>query len=200
MRGVFLALFVALLHDYRAYIQYIRRYPTPVAVFNKALCLRDNTFAARFLADFVDTQAFSVFLHQRHTVPRNLFDVATNEATALLKQLDEQQHRDAGAGGDDPFDDAHESSAARLPPAIALLRNGLIERLLQLPCLASDVCETYVVPAPQLHDFGSATTFDYADDDAPAFPVFDTSRFVPLRSPDVDMNPLAYLSLNQDEE
>lgn len=67
-------------------------------MFNKAGFLRDNSVAARFLAVFVDTQvtirsrnrsihhnqAFSVFLHQRHVVPRNLFDLSVGEARQLL--------------------------------------------------------------------------------------------------------------------
>jgi hypothetical protein len=210
VRTIFLSMFVALLHDYRAYIQYIRRYPTPVAVFNKALCLRDNTFAARFLADFIDTQAFSVFLHQRHSISANLFDEAVDEAGRMLAELrathaadtiDALLHdaapADANADAQRHKHTTSSSSSSSRPPALTLLHNGLAARIGRLACLASDIEQTYVAPAPQVADIGSATTFDYAAADAPAFPAFDASRFPPLRSDDVDLQPLAYISASQ---
>jgi hypothetical protein len=167
VQAVFLSLFVTLLHDYHAYIQYVRRYPTPVAVFNKATFVRDNGVAARFLASLVDTQAFAVFLEERHAVAENLFDVAVRHAHSLMEVETKQRF---GA----PTTTLKMYRAALTLPE---LLSRLDDDILRLSCLASDVTETYVVPGPDCHDFGSAALFDYAAPGAPAFPPFDENRF-----------------------
>jgi hypothetical protein len=160
VQAVFLSLFVTLLYDYHAYIQYVRRYPTPVAVFNKATFVRDNGVAARFLASLVDTQAFAVFLEERHAVAENLFDIAVRHAHSLMEVETKQRF---GA----PTTTLKMYRAALTLPELLSRLDGDI---LRLPCLASDVTETYVVPGPDCHDFGSAAVFDYAAPGAPAFP------------------------------
>jgi hypothetical protein len=167
VQAAFLSLFVTLLYDYHAYIQYVRRYPVPVAVFNKATFVRDNGVAARFLASLVDTQAFAVFLEERHAVSENLFDIAVQHAHTLMEVETKQRF---GA----PTTTLKMYRAALTLPELLSRLDGDI---LRLPCLASDITETYVVPGPDCHDFGSAAVFDYAAPGAPAFPAFDDNRF-----------------------
>jgi WD40 repeat protein len=167
VQAAFLSLFVTLLYDYHAYIQYVRRYPVPVAVFNKATFVRDNGVAARFLASLVDTQAFAVFLEERHAVSENLFDIAVQKAHSLMEVETKQRF---GA----PTTTLKMYRAALTLPELLSRLDGDI---LRLPCLASDITETYVVPGPDCHDFGSAAVFDYAAPGAPAFPPFDDNRF-----------------------
>jgi WD40 repeat protein len=194
VQAVFLSLFVTLLHDYHAYIQYVRRFPTPIAVFNKAAFVRDNGITARFLATLVDTQAFAVFLEERHAVADNLFDIAVRRAHQLM-QVDAVKARPT-ADGSAPATGSQLTmyrAALSLPDLMMRLDNDI----LSLPCLASDVTETFVVPGPDCHDFGSASVFDYAAPDSPAFPQFDPNRFsARATAPLAEASAMSYLLLD----
>lgn len=75
VREQFLLFFVRLMASFSDSFLYLRRFPTPIAIFNKATFLRSRTSVAlaELANNFVETQLFFVFLddYQR---PTGLFD------------------------------------------------------------------------------------------------------------------------------
>lgn len=70
----FLYLFIDLFKDYRRYISFIRKFPEPVTIFNKAKYIKDRPHAIAFLTNFLETQAFSMFLEMHHQDPHSVFE------------------------------------------------------------------------------------------------------------------------------
>ena len=70
----FLDFFIDLFDDYRNYISFIRKYPEPVTIFNKAKYIKDRPDAIEFLTMFVETQAFTMFLEMHHQQSFSIFE------------------------------------------------------------------------------------------------------------------------------
>ena len=70
----FLNFFIDLFKDYRQYISFIRKFPEPVTIFNKAKYIKVHPDAVGFLKIFLETQAFSMFLEQHHQNPFSIFE------------------------------------------------------------------------------------------------------------------------------
>eukprot|EP00026_Physarum_polycephalum_P000799 Phypoly_transcript_00800.p1 GENE.Phypoly_transcript_00800~~Phypoly_transcript_00800.p1 ORF type:complete len:1292 (+),score=205.60 Phypoly_transcript_00800:90-3965(+) len=77
IRIAFMGFFVSLFPDYRNYMSFLRRYPQPIAIFHKARYLKLRPDSVQFLSDFLETQAFAVFLEKHHQSGPNNFDDAT---------------------------------------------------------------------------------------------------------------------------
>ena len=74
IQSVFLQFFVDSFKDYSDYISFMRKYPEPVTIFNKAKFVKDHPDAVAFLSVFVETQAFAYFLEKHHQLPFSLFN------------------------------------------------------------------------------------------------------------------------------
>jgi len=74
LKIAFLQFFISLFEDYRRYISFIRKFPEPVTIFNKAKYIKDHPNAVEFLTMFLETQAFTMFLEQHHQKPCNIFE------------------------------------------------------------------------------------------------------------------------------
>ena len=76
IRTAFQNYFADLFLDYSKYILYLRRFPEPLKVFNKASFLRDlnSEEIFHFTKKFTDTQSFCVFLDEVDSRPRYIFD------------------------------------------------------------------------------------------------------------------------------
>ena len=65
IRFTFLQFFIDIFKNFRNYISFLRKFPEPVTIFNKAKYIKDNhPTAVEFLTMFLETQAFSMFLYQ----------------------------------------------------------------------------------------------------------------------------------------
>lgn len=63
--------------SYRKYLRFVRKYPSPVTYFDKALFLcRQQDENKPFIGPFLDTQAFNIFLENSALQHPNLFDLA----------------------------------------------------------------------------------------------------------------------------
>jgi hypothetical protein len=74
LQSVFLQFFVDNFGDYSDYISFMRKFPEPVTIFNKAKFVKDHPEAVSFLSVFVETQAFAYFLEKHHQLPCSLFN------------------------------------------------------------------------------------------------------------------------------
>ena len=70
----FLHLWIDLFKNYTNYISFIRKFPEPVTIFNKAKFIKDCPGAVDFLSIFLGTQAFSMFLELHHQDGSTIFD------------------------------------------------------------------------------------------------------------------------------
>jgi hypothetical protein len=61
---------------------FLRKYPTPIAIFNKAEFLKEKPASVSFLSQFLESQAFAYFLEHQHLTPDCLFD----DAIACVKE------------------------------------------------------------------------------------------------------------------
>jgi len=57
-------------------MMFLRKYPNPIAIFNKAEFLKEKPESVSFLSQLLETQAFSFFLDHHHQTGENLFDDA----------------------------------------------------------------------------------------------------------------------------
>ncbi|PRP87362.1 ribosome assembly protein 4 (RSA4) [Planoprotostelium fungivorum] len=118
IRILFLQLFISLFKDYRKYISYVREYPRKIAVFKRESFMKENTNGVSFYSQFLETQAFAVFLekHQEHvlfddgirayrdgrdlyylsnhkTTVNNLYEVPAPDITGLDQTFDYSSYR-----------------------------------------------------------------------------------------------------------
>eukprot|EP01107_Rhizomastix_libera_P009560 TRINITY_DN25659_c0_g1_i1.p1 TRINITY_DN25659_c0_g1~~TRINITY_DN25659_c0_g1_i1.p1 ORF type:complete len:216 (+),score=51.55 TRINITY_DN25659_c0_g1_i1:95-649(+) len=77
IRTAFLLFFVEIFHDYREGIVMIRKYPSPIASFDKMKFLRNKSSQLKpFLTEIFETQGFQQFLEQSYLFSQNIFDLA----------------------------------------------------------------------------------------------------------------------------
>ena len=88
IRLCFLRFFVEVLHDYRRFVFYRRKYPYPVVWFARSQFIASQpSDLEAFLSVFLDSQAFNMFLEAATLQRPNLFDracLAYNTGGGLL--------------------------------------------------------------------------------------------------------------------
>ncbi|GAM18632.1 hypothetical protein SAMD00019534_018070 [Acytostelium subglobosum LB1] len=79
IRLSFLQFFCSIMCDYRRHLKYLRVFPKPITLFNRAEFIKSRTWPSSqdngtFYTALVDSQAFSFFLDQHNWPKTNLFD------------------------------------------------------------------------------------------------------------------------------
>jgi hypothetical protein len=74
LKLAFMQEWIRLFKDYAGYISFIRKFPEPVTIFNKARYIKDRPEAVVFLTTFLETQAFAMFLEMHHEEVASPFD------------------------------------------------------------------------------------------------------------------------------